>query len=69
MQYISDGSLKLHGMIRPLGAQNEAVFQCNLHSESESKGLLNDWLVIWVKTFQLDVIYSDIFLRYIDFFN
>lgn len=69
LQYISDGSLKLHDMVRPLGAQNEAVFQCNWHSESESKGLLNDWLVIWVKTFQLDVIYSDSFLRHIDFFN
>lgn len=58
LQYLSDGTLKLHGMIRPRGAQNEAVIQCNWHGADEKKGQLNDWLVAWVKTFQLDAIYA-----------
>lgn len=58
VQYMSDGNLKLHGMVRPRGAQNEAVIQCNWHQVDEEKGQLNDWMVIWVKTFQLDVIYA-----------
>lgn len=57
-QYISDGSLVLHGMRRMAGAQNEAVIQCNWHGEDEDKGRLNDWLIIWVKTFQLDAYYG-----------
>lgn len=57
-QYISDGSLILHGMRRMAGAQNEAVIQCNWHAEDEEKGILNDWLIIWVKTFQLDAYYG-----------
>lgn len=58
LQYVSDGSLKLHGMTRPLGAQNEAVIQCNWHQVDEKRGQLNDWMVAWVKTFQLDVVYA-----------
>jgi hypothetical protein len=58
VQYISDGSLMLHGMLRMPGAQNEAVIQCNWHSPDEDKGRLNDWLIIWVKTFQLDAYYG-----------
>lgn len=58
LQYMSDGSLKLHGMVRPRGAQNEAVLQCNWHSVDEERGQLNDWMVTWVKTFQLDVIHA-----------
>lgn len=58
VQYISDGSLTLHGMLRMPGAQNEAVIQCNWHSPDEDKGRLNDWLIIWVKTFQLDAYYG-----------
>lgn len=58
VQYISDGSLELHGMRRMAGAQNEAVIQCNWHSPDEDKGRLNDWLIIWVKTFQLDAYYG-----------
>lgn len=58
LQYISDGRLQLHGMVRPKGAQNEAVIQCNWHGADEKKGQLNDWLVAWVKSFQLDVIYA-----------
>ena len=58
VQYISDGSMELHGMRRMAGAQNEAVIHCNWHSEDEDKGRLNDWLIIWVKTFQLDAYYG-----------
>ncbi len=63
LQYSSDGNLVLHGMKRPYGTQNEAVIQCNWHGVDESKGLLNDWLVAWVKTFQLDVLYSKEFIN------
>ena len=45
-------------MRRMAGAQNEAVIQCNWHSPDEDKGRLNDWLIIWVKTFQLDAYYG-----------
>lgn len=58
LQYMSDGNLRLHGMLRPRGAQNEAVIQCNWHQVDEERGQLNDWMVAWVKTFQLDVIYA-----------
>lgn len=58
VQYISDGCMVLHGMRRMAGAQNEAVMQCNWHGVDEKKGQLNDWLIIWVKTFQLDAYYG-----------
>lgn len=66
LQYMSDGSLCLHGMTRPRGAQNEAVICCNWHDPAEERGQLNDWLVAWVKTFQLDVVYA---LENTDFFS
>lgn len=66
LQYMSDGSLKVHGMVRMRGAQNEAVIQCNWHGEDESKGCLNDWLVAWVKSFQLDVLFA---VKDADFFR
>ncbi len=67
LQYISDGSLTLHGMTRPRGAQNEAVLHCNWNwSENGKKGQLNDWLVAWVATFQMDAYYA---LRDTDFFD
>ncbi len=59
LQYISDGTLTLHGMTRPKGAQNEAVLHCNWNwSADGKKGQLNDWLVSWVTTFRLDVYYA-----------
>ncbi len=67
LQYISDGNMTLHGMTRPRGAQNEAVLHCNWNwSEDGKKGQLNDWLVSWVTTFQMDVYYA---LRDTDFFE
>ena len=58
VQFISDGTLKLHGMVRPIGSQNEGVLQCNWGFEGAIRGLLNDWLVTWIKTFQMDVYYA-----------
>jgi hypothetical protein len=58
VQNISDGTLTIHGMTRPAGGQNECVLQCNWHGPDETRGGLNDWLVAWVKTFQLDAYYA-----------
>ena len=60
IQYISDGELVLHGMKRMAGAQNEAIFQNLWCTEADGimRGTLNDWLIIWVKTFQLDALYA-----------
>ncbi len=67
LQYLSDGSLTLHGMTRPRGAQNEAVLHCGWNwSETGKKGELNDWLVAWVTTFKMDVYYA---LKDTDFFD
>lgn len=61
-QYISDGTLKLHNMVRSRGMQNEAVFHCNwgfseFQEDKAVKGSLNDWMVAWVKAFQQKAIY------------
>lgn len=53
ISFISDGTLKLHGMQRPVGGQNEGVFHCSWGSPQEKAGDMNDWLVSWVKTYQL----------------
>ena len=45
-------------MLRPLGAENEAIIQCNWHGKDEKVGILNDWLVAWVKVFQIDTYYQ-----------
>ena len=51
---ISDGKTYLHGLLRPEGAQNEAIFQCNWSFDgNHKKGEFNDWLVCWVCTFRL----------------
>ncbi|MBQ8497891.1 MAG: hypothetical protein IJ489_10630 [Clostridia bacterium] len=53
-QGISDGKTKLHGLIRPAGAQNEAMFQSNWSFDGKNeKGEFNDWLVSWVNAFRL----------------
>jgi len=67
LQYISDGKLTLHGMTRGKGAQNEALLHCNWNwSADGKKGQLNDWLVSWVTTFQMDTYYA---LKDTDFFD
>ena len=56
---ISDGKTYLHGLLRPAGAQNEAIFQSNWSFDgNHKKGAFNDWLVCWVCTFRLlDIIH------------
>ena len=67
LQYISDGTLTLHGMTRGRGAQNEALLHCTWNwSADGKKGQLNDWLVSWVTTFQMDAYYA---LKDTDFFD
>ena len=51
---ISDGKTHLHGLLRPAGAQNEAIFQSNWSFDgNHKKGQFNDWLVCWVCAFRL----------------
>ncbi len=51
---ISDGKTYLHGLLRPAGAQNEAIFQSSWSFDgNHQKGEFNDWLVCWVCTFRL----------------
>lgn len=53
-QAISDGKTELHGIIRPAGAQNEAMFQSDWSFDgTHKKGEFNDWLVSWVNAFRL----------------
>jgi len=67
LQYVSDGTLTLHGMTRGKGAENEAVLHCNWNwSKDGKKGQLNDWLVSWVVTFKMDAYYA---LKDTDFFD
>ncbi len=53
-QGISDGNTEFHGLIRPAGAQNEAIFQSDWSFDGQhKKGQFNDWLVSWVNAFRL----------------
>jgi hypothetical protein len=59
-----DGALTIHGRVRPLGSQNEAVFHCNWGSDPKyfyggSRGGLNDWLVAWPCAFRLAVLATE----------
>lgn len=63
LQNISSGRDKIHGLVRPRGAQNEALFQCRWwHGErvrytaDSARGNINDWLVAWVCAFRLNCI-------------
>ena len=53
-QCVSDGNTQLHGRLRPLGAQNEAYYNCRWHTERA--GTLNDWLVAWPGAYRLSAI-------------
>lgn len=54
LQSISDGSLKVHGLTRPKGAQNEAFFHTDwFFSKDYEKKRYNDWLVAWPTAFRL----------------
>ena len=60
LQLIGDGEREIHGVVRPVGSQNEAVFQCNWSFGWEGatfeRGSLNDWLVAWPCAFRLSVL-------------
>lgn len=56
-QYVSDGTLTLHGRRRAPGAQNEALFHCRWgFSQGFGRGDINDWLVAWPCAFRLSVL-------------
>ncbi len=61
-QGISDGKTEMHGLLRPAGAQNEAIFQSNWSFDGKNaKGQFNDWLVSWVNAFRLmDLVHEEI---------
>jgi ferredoxin-thioredoxin reductase catalytic subunit len=61
LQFIGDGELKIHGVTRPIGSQNEAVFQCNWGFRNGEKGQLNDWLVAWPCALRLSVLAEEEF--------
>ena len=56
LQFIGDGELKIHGVTRPAGSQNEAILQCAWGTSSGEKGKLNDWLVAWPCAFRLSAL-------------
>lgn len=56
LQYIGDGELKIHDVVRPVGSQNEALFHCRWNFGGAERGNLNDWLVAWPCAFRLSVL-------------
>ncbi|MBE6593705.1 MAG: hypothetical protein E7642_06900 [Ruminococcaceae bacterium] len=60
-QYIGDGELKIHNVVRPVGSQNEALFHCRWGFGSGKRGQLNDWLVAWPCAFRLSVLAEEEF--------
>ncbi len=56
-QAVSDGTLMLHGKLRPRGSQNEALFHCRwVFTPGCGRGDLNDWLVAWPCAYRLAVL-------------
>jgi hypothetical protein len=60
-QYIGDGELVIHDVIRPIGSQNEALFHCRWGFGDGKRGQLNDWLVAWPCAFRLSVLAEETF--------
>ena len=56
LQYIGDGELVIHGVTRPVGSQNEALFHCRWDFYDKGRGRLNDWLVAWPCAFRMSVL-------------
>jgi hypothetical protein len=56
LQYIGDGKLAIHGVTRPVGSQNEALFHCRWDFYEKGRGRLNDWLVAWPCAFRMSVL-------------
>ncbi len=53
-QLVSDGSLKIHGITRPAGAQNEGFMHCAW--QTGVPGGVNGWLVAWPGAFRLETL-------------
>jgi len=60
-QYIGDGERVIHGVVRPVGSQNEALFHCRWGFGDGKRGQLNDWLVAWPCAFRLSVLAEENF--------
>lgn len=60
-QYIGDGDLVIHNVVRPTGSQNEALFHCRWGFGEGKRGQLNDWLVAWPCAFRLSVLAEEEF--------
>ncbi|MBR7098710.1 MAG: hypothetical protein IKC59_04780, partial [Clostridia bacterium] len=60
LQKIGDGELQVHGLTRPVGSQNEAIFHCNWGFKQAKRGDLNDWLVAWPCAFRLSVLADEL---------
>ena len=59
LQYIGDGKLVIHDVVRPVGSQNEALFHCRWNFQGGRRGALNDWLVAWPCAFRLSVLAAE----------
>ena len=56
-QLISDGSLEINGLVRPVGGQNEAFFNCRWgFGGTPGKSRINNWLVAWPGAFRLETL-------------
>ena len=56
-QLISDGNLKINGLVRPVGSQNEAFFNCRWgFGGTPGKSRINNWLVAWPGAFRLETL-------------
>ena len=60
LQYIGDGELVIHGVTRPVGSQNEALFHCRWDFYEKGRGRLNDWLVAWPCAFRMSVLAEEL---------
>ena len=59
LQYIGDGEMVIHDVVRPVGSQNEALFHCRWNFQGGRRGALNDWLVAWPCAFRLSVLAAE----------
>jgi hypothetical protein len=56
-QLISDGTLEINGLVRPVGSQNEAFFNCRWgFGGTPGKSRINNWLVAWPGAFRLETL-------------
>lgn len=55
-QLVSDGTLTVHGKLRPRGSQNEAYFPSRWGFGGGSSYRINSWLVAWPGAFRMETI-------------